>query len=88
VIRQVLPQELLGDVKSYVKTRGEWVEAGSPMKVSDVAVLGRFVMNERGEVEVRIDIGGSSGREKRSVGEAGGYGWEREMGRVERMRVY
>jgi hypothetical protein len=87
VIKQVLPPEYWGDVKSYVKTRGEWVEPGSPTKVSDVVELGRFVVNERGEVQVRIVVGG--GRERDMDG-ARGYEREMEMGRVEvgRMRVY
>jgi hypothetical protein len=87
VIKQVLPSEYLGDVKSYVRTKGEWVEPGSSTKISDVVELGRFVVNERGEVEVKIVVGG--GREKERDG-GRGYEREMEMGRVEvgRMRVY
>jgi hypothetical protein len=89
VIKQILPSEYWGDMKSYVKTSGEWVEPGSPTKVSDVAELGRFVVNERGQVEVRIVVGGGRERERERDG-AHGHKREMEMGRVEvgRMRVY
>jgi hypothetical protein len=91
VVKQVLPKEYLGDVTSFVKTRGEWVECGAPIKVGDVVDLGRFVVDGRGEVEVRIVVGRSDGGvvgRERGGGERG-YGYEREMvGRMERMRVH
>lgn len=82
VVKQILPQEYLGDAHVYVKSRGEWMEPGSPVKVSDVVELGRVARNERGEVEVRIVVDGGVRRRE------SGHGWEREVGRVDRMRVY
>jgi hypothetical protein len=83
VIKQILPQEYLHDARVYVKRRDEWIEAGSPTKVSDIAQSGQSVLNERSEVEVRLVVGG---REK---GEGmGRHGWGREMGRIERMRMF
>jgi hypothetical protein len=100
VIKQILPHEYLGDARVYMKNRGEWLEPGSLMKVSDIVDIGRFVRNERGEVEVkivvsdggRVDVregkkGFSWERERRRESE---HGWEKEVGvgRMERMRVY
>ncbi|OAL02482.1 hypothetical protein IQ06DRAFT_117057 [Phaeosphaeriaceae sp. SRC1lsM3a] len=85
VIKQVLAQESLSDARTYVKSRGEWTEAASPVKVSGIVDLGRFAVNEKGEVEVRIVIGGSRVRMSRDV-RGPSFGWER--GSVERMRVY
>jgi hypothetical protein len=85
VVKQILPYELLCDAGVYVRSKGEWVKPGSSVKVSDVVEFGRVVRNERGEVEVRIVVG-----EKEREGRTGGNGrgWEREVGRVDRVRVY
>ena len=60
VVKQLVPEEgwnVSGGVKAYVKMRGAWQEPGCVL-VSQIVELGRFVLNERGEVEVKIDIGG------------------------------
>jgi hypothetical protein len=82
VVKQILPHNYLCDVRVYVRSRGEWVEPGSPVKVSDIVELGRVTRNERGEVEIKI-VAGERERDDRR-----GHGWEREVGRVDRMRVY
>jgi hypothetical protein len=84
VVKQVLPHEHLYDARVYVKSRSEWIEPETPMKVRDVAELGEFVTNEKEEIEVRIVLG-RAGMEKRG---SAGHGWEREIGRMERMRVF
>jgi hypothetical protein len=92
VIKQILPQEYLHDTRVYVKSRGEWVEPENPTKVSDIVDMGRFARNDKGEVEIRIVIGGG-GREKREYRwerREEGHGWEKGVGfgRMERMRLY
>lgn len=89
VVEQVLAQEYLCDARVHVKSRGEWVETGSPMKVSDIAEMGRFARNERGEVEVKIVIA-IARRERREYmweRREEGHGWEKGVGgrRMERM---
>ena len=88
VIKQLLPQEYLSDARAYVRSRGEWIEPGAPTKVSDVADLGRFAVNERREVEVKIVVGREREMGHARSGGVGRHGWERERGRVDRMRVY
>ncbi|KAH7386938.1 hypothetical protein DE146DRAFT_635711 [Phaeosphaeria sp. MPI-PUGE-AT-0046c] len=85
VVKQVLSQDYWSDARTYVKSRGEWIEAGSPTKVGGIVDLGHVAVNERGEVEVRIVIGGNRVRVRREV-RGPSFGWER--GSVERMRVY
>lgn len=99
VLKQILPQECLPDAKSYVRRRGEWTEPGGSILISQVVELGRFAMDESGEVEVRVVVGDGRKQERererakererqreRGMGRYGG--WEREIGRTERMRVY
>lgn len=67
VVKQIVPESgWSGGVRAYVKMRGAWQEPGCVL-VSQIVELGRFVLNERGEVEVKIEIGGggrrSGGRE-------------------------
>ncbi|EAT83414.1 hypothetical protein HBI56_116250 [Parastagonospora nodorum] len=89
VVKQVLPQEYLRDARVHVKSRGEWLEPGSPMKVSDIAEMGRFARNERGEVEVRIAVENDRRERREYMWERReeGHGWEKGVGgrRMERM---
>jgi hypothetical protein len=84
VLKQVLPHKHLHDARAYVRSQGGWVEPEAPMKVEDVVELGDFAMNEKEEVEVRIVLGCAKMEKKGGAR----HGWEREMGRMERMRVF
>ena len=58
VVEQLLSEsELNAGVQAYVKMRGAWLEPGCVL-VSHIMEQGRFVLNERGEVDVKIEIGG------------------------------
>ena len=58
VVKQLLPESNWNDgTMVYVKMRGAWLEPGCA-RVSQIMEQGRFVLNERGEVEVKIEIGG------------------------------
>jgi hypothetical protein len=77
VVRQFVPgSKRLEDVRAFVKLRGQWEEPGSGVRVSELVEQGRFVVNERGEVEVKIEIGG--GGATRGVVAARAQGWKRE----------
>jgi hypothetical protein len=84
VVRQLVPNSHHhGEVRAQVKLRGTWVEPGARVRVSELVEQGRFVMNEGGEVEVRIEIVGIGGNgEGRRV-----KGWERETGRAWEIRT-
>ena len=60
VVTQLVPEaewSVSGRVKAWVKMRGAWLEPGCAL-VSRIMEQGRFVLNERGEVDVKIEIGG------------------------------
>ncbi|KAG9195980.1 hypothetical protein G6011_01101 [Alternaria panax] len=87
VVRQLVPERYHGEVRAYVKMRGAWQEPGRFL-VSQITEQGRFVLNERGELEVKIEIG------RRRGGGGGGFeggvrgvkAWERERGRTWEIR--
>ncbi|EUC38097.1 hypothetical protein COCCADRAFT_22444 [Bipolaris zeicola 26-R-13] len=94
VVSQLVQQGQYADVRASVRLRGEWQEPGSSVRISEV--VRQYAVNERGEVEVRIEVGrgggGEGGREGRRGG--GGYvggirgfrAWERETGRAWEIR--
>lgn len=87
VVKQLVPAEHLPAARVYVKLRGEWVEAGSPLKVGEIGEMGRYVRGERegsGSVRVRVVV---EQREREREVERRGFGFEMG-GRVESMRVY
>lgn len=86
VIKQVLSSEYLVDARTCVKLRGEWNEVGAPVRVGEIVGVGRYGVNERGEVEVRVVLGGGDGVRVGGMGQGPRFGWER--GSVERLRVY
>jgi hypothetical protein len=86
VVKKVVPKDVLYHGEIQVKTWGTLMELGPHMTVGDVAKMWRSIMKETEDVEVRVVVGGS-------VKDAKGprdavHGWEREMGRTERMRVF
>jgi hypothetical protein len=86
VVKQVLPQEFVGIAEMYVKTRGGFAEIGPRARVNDVVELRRSDTNETKDVGVVVFVGG---RMEDAKGPRNGvHGWEREMGRTERMRVF
>ncbi|RMZ73209.1 hypothetical protein GMOD_00009018 [Pyrenophora seminiperda CCB06] len=72
------------EVRAFVRMRGSWVEPGAA-RVSEVVEQGRWVVDERGEVEVKIEVsGGASGGggvEREGRGKRAVKAWEREVGR-------
>lgn len=83
VLKQVLPKEYVRGAEALGKSRGVWQEMGSLMKVSDIVKeSGRNLVDE---TEMRVIIG-NDGMERGRL--RGMQGWEREMGMVERMRVF
>lgn len=89
VIRQLVGGRMQGqgEVRVFVRMRGTWVEPGA-VRVSEVVEQGRWVVDERGEVEVKIEVGGGGGGgvEKEGRGKRGVKAWEREMGRAWEVR--
>jgi hypothetical protein len=83
VVRQLLPNNHSSEIIVQVKLRGEWQELGTSCKISDIAELGRDVMNDRQEVEVKLVV---RSREKKTRLDV--RGWEHEIGRMERMRMF
>ena len=79
-VKQLVPERYHGEVRAYVKMRGEWQEPGRFL-VSKIMEQGRFVSNERGELEVKIEIGGRGGGRGAKVWEK-----ERERGRTWEIR--
>lgn len=82
VVRQLVPStQLPAGTRGYVRMRGSWQEPGA-VRVSDLVGQGRGVMNEWGEMDVKIELGGAEkeGR-KRGV-----KAWEKETGRVWEIR--
>ncbi|KAF1915366.1 hypothetical protein BDU57DRAFT_451763 [Ampelomyces quisqualis] len=86
VVRQVVSAEHLSLARVYVLLRGEWVEAGAPLKDREVGELGRYVRGEREDGSVRVRVVVEQREREREV-ERRGFGFEMG-GRVERMRVY
>jgi hypothetical protein len=86
-VKQLVPERYHGEVRAYVKMRGEWLEPGRFL-VSQIMEQGRFVLNERGELEVKIEIGGRGGGGKMRGGGRGAKVWEkeRESGRTWEIR--
>ncbi|KAH7074692.1 hypothetical protein BKA63DRAFT_319519 [Paraphoma chrysanthemicola] len=84
VVKQVLSNAHGGEVLVQVKVRGEWVDISGSHMISEIVEHGRGVLNSRQEVEVRVSVG--TGREKKPRTDV--RGWEHEIGRMERMRVY
>lgn len=80
VIKQMVPSEHLAMARVYVKLRGEWVEAGAPVRVGECGELGRC----RGEESVRVKVVVVEQRERV---ESRGFGFEMG-GRIEKMRIY
>ena len=79
-VKQLVPERYHGEVRAYVKMRGEWQEPGRFL-VSQIMEQGRFVSNERGELEVKIEIGGRGGGGKMRGGGRGAKVWEKERER-------
>ncbi|KAH7087616.1 hypothetical protein FB567DRAFT_443052 [Paraphoma chrysanthemicola] len=84
VVKQVLPTAHGEEVHVQVKVREEWIAVSGSHMMSEIVEHGRGVLNSRQDVEVRISIG--SVREKQPRIDV--RGWEHEIGRMERMRVY
>lgn len=93
VVSQLVQQGQYADVRASVRLRGEWQEPGSNVRISEV--VRQYATNERGEVEVRIEVGrggeGGGGREgRRGGGYVGGTrgfrAWERETGQAWEIR--
>lgn len=62
VVKQLLQAVSCSEVRACVRLRGEWQEPASGCRMSEVVEQGgRYVFNDRGEVEVRIDVEGASG---------------------------
>lgn len=87
VVKQILPPAYTGDVRIWVKFRGEWQEPGGGWVISDVEGMGRFARNENGECEVRVVLGADTEVREGRVGRGGRdkaveKGWEmrREWG--------
>jgi len=75
-----------GEVRAFVRMRGDWVEPRAA-RVSEVVEQGRWGVDERGEVEVKIEIGGGGGSVDKGGRERKGVkAWEREMGRAWEIR--
>lgn len=91
VVKQLVPGVPAAEVKACVRLRGEWQEPRASWRMSEVVEQGgRYVVNESGEVEVRIEVrGGRRGRGGERVVSRGGFRtWEREreMGRAWEIR--
>jgi hypothetical protein len=97
VVKQLVPAGCTGEVRAYVKMRGAWQEPGLFL-LSQIVEQGRFVLNERGEVDVKIEFGrrGGGGRGGGDGGSNGGFGqggrsgiewWERESERGRKWAV-
>ncbi|KAF1850957.1 uncharacterized protein K460DRAFT_24789 [Cucurbitaria berberidis CBS 394.84] len=84
VVKQLLPAAHSGEVHVHVKLRGEWKELDPSAKIGEVSEMGRFAMNERKEVEVKMVVGGGRGAKRDDMGFGvtlrGAKGWEREIG--------
>ncbi|CAA9958077.1 hypothetical protein PTMSG1_01650 [Pyrenophora teres f. maculata] len=89
VVRQLIGARMRGqgEVRAFVRMRGAWVEPGA-VRVSEVVEQGRWVVDERGEVVIKIEVGVGSGVEKegRERGRSGMKAWERETGRAWEIR--
>lgn len=90
VVRQLVPPVHFPHVRACVRLRGEWQEPGSSWRMTKVVEQGgRYVVNERGEVEVRIEVVGG-GEGAMGGGHAGvrrGFrAWGRETGRAWEIR--
>ncbi|EDU40451.1 hypothetical protein TUN199_10514 [Pyrenophora tritici-repentis] len=82
VLRQLIGTRARGqaETRAFVRIKGAWVEPGVA-RVSEVVEQGRWVVDERGEVEVKIEVGGVE-KEGRESGKRGIKAWERETGRA------
>ena len=86
-VEQLVPERYHGEVRAYVKMRGEWQEPGRFL-VSQIMEQGRFVSNERGELEVKIEIGvlewsGAQAGRQREQWEKMVRGWVEDVYAVE-----
>jgi hypothetical protein len=77
VVKQLVPEMHHGEVRAYVKMRGAWQEPGL-FRLSQIMEQGRFVLNEREELNVKIEIGWRGGGGGEEGGMRGVKAWERE----------
>ena len=85
VVRQLVQAVPGSEVRAYVRLRGEWQEPASGCRMSEVVEKGgRYLVNDRGEVQVRIDVEGIIGGHVR--GKRGFKAWGRETGRAWEIR--
>jgi hypothetical protein len=80
VIKHLLPSGHSGGVRVFVKLRDTWQEPGL-VRLSELAEQGRFLLNERREMDVKLEIGGRGIGAGRTMERRGMKAWERETGR-------
>jgi hypothetical protein len=88
VVKQLVQPGQYAEVRACVRLHGEWMEPGSGYRINELMEQGgRHAMNERGEIELKIEVGGRGGGRSGYVGGTRGFrAWERETGRAWEIR--